>query len=299
MNDKHEGTILQKSADKQTGLREHILSQPDKYKGKPWELVATIEDYANKCRLPMIFRGSKIATSKQALQKMDYKPKVFVEFGTFVGTSAIAWAALLRDFHGPDAKDLKVFTFEFDPSAANVARDLIKAAGVDDVVEVLTGPGAESLKKLHSEGRVKEGEVDVVFIDHWEQCYLPDLKLCEELKLFHIGSLAIADNTDMPGAPDYLAYVKKGGEGPVRFESESLLSEETGHHGPVSTSSKDGRESNGQVLTSVAEYSGGEQSCGNLKCPETGRDSGELGYLCEHSDIDIWISERWGGGRTG
>ena len=251
------------------------MSQPGKFKGKPWELVATIEDYANKCRLPMIFRGSKIATSKQALQNMTPKPKVFVEFGTFVGTSAIAWAAMLRDFHGSDAKDLKVFTFEFDPNAADVARDLIAAAGVDDVVEVLTGPGAESLKKLHSEGRVKEGEVDVVFIDHWEECYLPDLKLCEELKLFRVGSLAIADNTDMPGAPDYLAYVKKGGEGSVKFESESLRSEETGHHRPVSTPAEDFLSfNNSEVLTCIAEHSGGEQGRGSLSCLDTSWDRG-------------------------
>lgn len=100
------------------------------------------------------------------------------------------------------------------------------------MIEVLVGSGSDSLKKLHAEGRVKSGEVDVVFIDHWEQHYLPDLKLCEELKLFHKGSVVLADNTDMPGAPDYLAYVKKGGDGSVKYESESLTSESA--HGPVS-----------------------------------------------------------------
>lgn len=179
----------------------------------------------------MIYHSAKITTSKKFLAAVEPKPKVFVEFGTFVGTSAIAWAAMLRDFHGPDAKDIKVFTFEFDPKVAEVARDLIKIAGVDDVVEVFVGPGSESLKKLHAEGRVKAGGVDAVFIDHWEKYYLPDLKLCEELKLFHKGSVVMADNTDMPGAPDYLAYVRKGGEGSVKYETQSIASEST--RGPV------------------------------------------------------------------
>lgn len=135
----------------------------------------------------MIFRSAKITTSKESLVAVEPKLKVFVEFGTFVGTSAIAWAALLQEFHGKDAKDIKVFTFEFDPKIAEVARDLIKAAGLDDVVEVFVGPGSESLKKLHAEGRVKEGGVDAVFIDHFEKFYLPDLKLCEDLKLFPQG----------------------------------------------------------------------------------------------------------------
>lgn len=185
----------------------------------------------------MIFRSAKIATSRAALAAMTPPPRVVVEFGTFVGTSAIAWAAMLRDFHGSGdaeaarAAGVRVFTFEFDPAVAEVARSLVAAAGVDDVVEVHVGAGADSLRRLHAEGRVRAGEVDVVFIDHWEECYLPDLRLCEELGLFRAGSLVLADNTDMPGAPDYLAYVKKGGEGPVRYESESLQSESA--HGPV------------------------------------------------------------------
>lgn len=230
------GNPLERSVELQTGLRDHIAAQPaDKFRGKPWDLVKEIEAFANEKRLPMIFRSAKITTSKGALAAMEPKPKVLVEFGTFVGTSAIAWAAMLQDFHGgaeaARAAGVRVFTFEFDPKVAEVAQSLIKAAGVDDVVEVHVGAGADSLKKLHAEGKVKAGEVDVVFIDHWEQCYLPDLKLVEELKLFHAGSLALADNTDFPGAPDYLAHVKKGGEGPVKYESESLQSESS--HGPV------------------------------------------------------------------
>lgn len=48
---------LQRSAEQQQQLRQHILSQPvDQYKGKPWELVAEIENFANEVYLPMIFR---------------------------------------------------------------------------------------------------------------------------------------------------------------------------------------------------------------------------------------------------
>lgn len=227
--------MVEQSAQLQQDLRAHILAQPaDRFAGKPWDLIQEIEDFSSQKGLRMIFRSDKIKTSKDALTAMDPKPKTLVEFGTFVGTSAIAWAAMLQEFHGKDAKDIKVFTFEFSPDAASIARDLIKAAGLDNVVEVLVGSGADSLKQLHAEGRVKPGEVDVVFIDHWEKYYLPDLKLVEELKLFHVGSLALADNTDMPGAPDYLAYVKKGGDGPVKYESQSLQAIPTVGH-PVST----------------------------------------------------------------
>lgn len=226
------GNPLKRSVTQQIGLRDHIAAQPaDKFLGKPWDMVKEIQTYADEKRLPMVFRSAKIDTSRGALAAMDPKPRVLVEFGTFVGTSAIAWAAILQELHGEDAGDVKVYSFEFDPAVAEIARSLIRAAGLQDVVEVLVGPGAESLRKLHADGRLAPGQVDVVFIDHWEECYLPDLKLCEELKLFRVGSLALADNTDMPGAPDYLAYVQKGGEGPVKYETQSLKSAAT--HGPV------------------------------------------------------------------
>ena len=67
--------------------------------------------------------------------------------------------------------------------------------------------------------------VDIAFFDHREKFYLPDLQLIEDLKLFRVGSLAIADNTDFPGVQDYLEYVKAGGRGvaeSVKYESQSL-----------------------------------------------------------------------------
>lgn len=182
----------------------------------------------------MLFRGPKLDLAQKALAEMEPKPKLLLEFGTFVGTSAIAWGAALKSYHGADAR---VYTFEFDPKMAAVAKDMISLAGLDDIVSVLVGAGADSLKRLVEEGKVKQGELDVVFIDHWEECYLPDLRLCEELKLFHNGSLALADNVDMPGAPEYLAYVQKGGSGEsgaVKYKTESQFADTGRPHGPVS-----------------------------------------------------------------
>jgi catechol O-methyltransferase len=45
-------------------------------------------------------------------------------------------------------------------------------------------------------------------MDHWEDAYLQDLKLIEELGFLHEGSWILADNTDVPGAPEYLEYVR-------------------------------------------------------------------------------------------
>ena len=189
----------------------------------------------------MIFREAKLNIVHEVLAKQQPAPKVILEFGTFVGTSAIGWGATLRELNGQggDGGGIHVYTFDLDENLVKIARDLVKLAGLDDVVTVLGGPGSDSLRQLVADGKVKAGEVDMVFIDHWEKYYVPDLRLCEELRLFRKGSVAVADNTDMPGAPDYLAYVKKGGSGEsgaVRYESTTYYA--AAESGPVSVLSK-------------------------------------------------------------
>ncbi len=61
-----------------------------------------------------------------------------------------------------------------------------------------------------------------MFFDHWKDAYLPDLKLVEQLGLLRSGTVLLADNTDFPGAPDYVEYVKGGGDGAYRYTTESL-----------------------------------------------------------------------------
>ncbi|KAH8899829.1 S-adenosyl-L-methionine-dependent methyltransferase [Thozetella sp. PMI_491] len=215
-------------SERAVALHSHIFSLPaEELQGQPWKLCRTIEDFANNEGLGMIYRQKKMEISRRALTGLDPKPKLILEFGTFVGVSAIGWAATLKELN-PGADDVHLYTFELDPKMAQIARDLIKLAGLEDVVTIVVGPAAESLKQLHADGKVSPGKVDMAFIDHWEEHYKPDLQLCEQLKLFHVGSIVIADNTDMPGAPDYLEYVKKGGSGEsgaVKYQSESYLTD--------------------------------------------------------------------------
>lgn len=64
--------------------------------------------------------------------------------------------------------------------------------------------------------------VEMAFCDTWEQFYLPDLMLNEDLELFQTGSLAIADHTDLPGVLHYFKYVKVGGGSSTRLLRKRL-----------------------------------------------------------------------------
>ncbi|PYI09693.1 S-adenosyl-L-methionine-dependent methyltransferase [Aspergillus sclerotiicarbonarius CBS 121057] len=220
-----EDNILQTNA---LAVREYIHSQPqDALLNSPWAVYQALDLYSRTACL-MNFKQAKLNIAQEALMSMETAPKIILEFGTYIGCSAIAWAAILRDLHGASAEGLHVYTFEVSETVAEVARDLIRVAGVEDIVHVIVGPASESLKQLVEEGKVKEKGVDMAFFDHWEKFYLSDLQLCEDLGLFREGSRVIADNTDIPGAPDYLEYLRaggRGGEGSVRYETKSVQSE--------------------------------------------------------------------------
>jgi caffeoyl-CoA O-methyltransferase len=79
--------------------------------------------------------------------------KKVVEVGTLVGYSAIQMARALP-------AGGKLWSVEFEPKHAEVARANITAAGVADRVEVLVGAGVDVLPTL-----VGHGPFDAVFID--------------------------------------------------------------------------------------------------------------------------------------
>ncbi|PYH93850.1 O-methyltransferase [Aspergillus ellipticus CBS 707.79] len=211
-------------------LRAYIAEHPrESFQNNPWALMAAIEEFATTKSHMMIFRDSKMKIARTALESMPVKPKVIIEFGTYVGNSALGWGAILKSLHGADAaaEGCRVYTFELDARMVQLSRDFIQLAGLDDVVYVLQGTASESLKRLYEEGQIARGGIDMVFFDHWERYYLSDLLLCEELRIFREGSLAIADNTDVPGAPQYLEHVRAGGGGRlgmVKYETKSYES---------------------------------------------------------------------------
>lgn len=186
----------------------------------------------------MIFKKAKLDVARAQLVAQKPAPRTIIEFGTFVGKSAVAWGAILRDHHRENVLgNGNVYTFEVDPQTVTLFRNLIKLAGLQDVVHMLERPASESLKKLHVEGKVTS--VDMAFFDQRKEFYLPELGLVKDMKLFRVGSLAIADNTESTRAPDYLKYVKAGGRGTtgsVKYESQSFVTESQAGK-PVSISS--------------------------------------------------------------
>jgi catechol O-methyltransferase len=65
------------------------------------------------------------------------------------------------------------------------------------------------MDRLESEHGFGPGTLDFVFVDHDKAAYLPDLERILERRWLHPGSVVVADNVKVPGAPAYRAYMSE------------------------------------------------------------------------------------------
>lgn len=135
------------------------------------------------------------------------KPRRILELGTYCGYSALRMAVAAPDAH--------IHSIEFNADNARIARRIHEHAGVGDRITVVVGTlgdgGAtlDALRKIHG---FAAGTLDLVFVDHDKDAYLPDLQRLLQQGWLHNGTVVVADNVRFPGAPEYRAYMQ-GQEG--------------------------------------------------------------------------------------
>lgn len=144
-------------------------------------VVASIE----KNNIPQISISASQGKFLQVLVKLC-RAKNILELGTLAGYSTI-WMA-----RGLPA-DGKLISLEYEPLHADVARENIKRAGLDNIVEIRVGNGLDLLPQLQQEQKV----FDMIFIDADKQPYTEYFQWA--LKLSHSGTLIIADNVIREG----------------------------------------------------------------------------------------------------
>lgn len=188
-------------------LLRHIYNHPslNELRGSPSAILRVMDEFAAQEDFLINIGSDKGEKVRQMIEKE--KPSVLVELGGYVGYSAIWFGDAMRRAAGAIGGDLRLWSLEFDPLIASIAMNLIDLAGLSDIVKVVVGPAADSLRRLHADGMLPE--IDFLFLDHVEDLYLPDLKVCEELNILPSGALVVADNVVRPGAPQYREYVRQ------------------------------------------------------------------------------------------
>ncbi|GAA4711479.1 O-methyltransferase [Pseudonocardia yuanmonensis] len=153
-------------------------------------------------------------------------PHRILELGTYCGYSALRMTRATPS-------DAHLYSVEFNAANADIARRVIAHAGVADRVTVVVGSlgdGGGTLQRLRDDHGFSPGSLDLVFLDHDKDRYLADLELVLESGWLHPGSVVVADNVLVPGAPAYRAYMAEheGGlwhttEHPAHVEYQSLV----------------------------------------------------------------------------
>jgi catechol O-methyltransferase len=163
------------------------------------DAIRAIDDYAYRKKFLINIGDEKGAILDGAIERA--KARRVMELGAYVGYSALRIARKLP----PDGKLCSV---ELNPANADITRRILAHAGAQDRVTVVVGylgDGGKTIQRLSQE--IKPGELDLVFVDHAKDAYLPDLERILQAGWLHPGSVVVADNVRFPGAPEYRAYM--------------------------------------------------------------------------------------------
>jgi catechol O-methyltransferase len=171
-------------------------------KGDIDSVLATIDEFAYEQSFLINVGDEKGALLDTAVTRAN--PTLALELGTYVGYGALRIARA--------APEAKVYSVELAEANAGNARRIWEHAGVGDRITCVVGTigdGGKTLDALAAAPGFGAGALDLVFIDHDKSAYLTDLQSIVDRAWLHTGSIVVADNVKMPGAPKYRAYMQE------------------------------------------------------------------------------------------
>lgn len=165
------------------------------------DVLATIDKFAYEKSLLINVGDEKGQILDAAVRRAA--PRLALELGTYCGYGALRIARA--------APNAKVVSVELAEANAANARQIWAHAGVADRVTCVVGTigdGGRTLDELAGNHGFASGTLDFVFLDHDKDAYLDDLKSIVARGWLHAGSLAVADNVRVPGAPKYREFMR-------------------------------------------------------------------------------------------
>lgn len=155
-------------------------------------LLAQLEEYAAQNHVPII--QPEVAALMKVLGNM-HKPLRILEVGTAIGYSAMLFSGFLK----PGGK---IDTIERNEQMLEQARKNIKAAGLQDTINVIAGDALEVLECL-------DKEYDMIFLDAAKGQYSEFLE--QSKRMLVAGGLLVSDNVLYKGmiATDELVVRRK------------------------------------------------------------------------------------------
>ncbi len=165
------------------------------------DVLATIDKFAYEESFLINVGDEKGALLDTAVRRAN--TGLALELGTYCGYGSLRIARA--------APSARVYSVEFAAANAEVARRIWAHAGVEDRVTCVVGTigdGGRTLDTLATDHGFAPGSLDFLFLDHDKNAYLPDLQSILDCGWLHPGSIAVADNVRIPGAPKYREYMR-------------------------------------------------------------------------------------------
>ncbi|HEU0191227.1 MAG TPA: O-methyltransferase [Mycobacterium sp.] len=165
------------------------------------DVLAAIDRFAYEKSLLINIGDEKGVLLDAAVRRAD--PALALELGTYCGYSALRIARA--------APAAQVYSVELAEANAANARRIWAHAGVADRVTCVVGTvgdGGRTLDTLATRHGFTAGKLDLLFIDHDKDAYLPDLQAILDRGWLHPGAIVVADNVRVPGAPKYRQYMR-------------------------------------------------------------------------------------------
>jgi catechol O-methyltransferase len=167
------------------------------------DAIRVIDDFCHHRSVLINIGDEKGLILDQAVRST--RPRRLLELGTYCGYSALRMARVMP----PGAR---LYSVEFNPANAEIARRIWDHAEVGERVSVVVGTlgdGGATLRRLRDEHGFTDGGLDFVFLDHDKGAYVHDLERIRALAWLRIGAVVVADNVGFPGVPAYRDYMRE------------------------------------------------------------------------------------------
>jgi catechol O-methyltransferase len=198
---KHLTTHWQVGDGREEALGRHVTSTAAR--GDVDDAIRAVDEFCYRQKIMMNVGDEKGELLDAAIRRAS--PRRLIELGTYCGYSALRTVRVMPG-------EAHLYSIEFSPANADIARRILDHAGVADRVTVVVGTlgdGGATVSALEDEHGFGAGSVDFVFLDHDKDAYLPDLELIVERGWLRPGAIVVADNVKYPGVPGYREYMRE------------------------------------------------------------------------------------------
>jgi catechol O-methyltransferase len=166
------------------------------------DVIRVIDDFCLNRSVMMNVGDEKGEILDRAVRRAS--PQRLLELGTYCGYSALRMARVMP-------ADARLYSIEFSPANAAIARRIWDHAGIGEQLTVVVGTlgdDGRTIDRLRTDYQFADGSVDFVFVDHDKDAYRADVERIVGQGWLHPGSIVVADNVRFPGAPEYRSYLE-------------------------------------------------------------------------------------------